>query len=159
MTRADINYTPAVHALKRLHGRLGGEIKDNRREAKRLAAAMKHVEAVLKMMEPGFNVAGIAARRRYRAASPYKRGEVFRTVLDVLRLAQRPLTSREISEALLRKAGIAEPQPKQIRDMVGTVHTSLRNHQGKTVERIGAGIPARWRINRDPAPIPVQPEV
>lgn len=140
------HYTPAVFALKRLHAELGGQIKDNRREAKRLAEAMKHVEAVLKMIAPGFNVASIAARRRYKSASPYKRGEVFRAVLDVLRLAEKPLTSREISEALLRKVGIVEPTTKQIGDMYGAVHTSLRNHQGKTIERVGDGMPARWRL-------------
>lgn len=140
------NHTPAVFALKRLHAELGGQIKDSRREAKRLAENMKHVEAVLKMLEPGFDVTSIAARRRYKVASPYKRGEVFRTVLDVLRAADHPLTSREISEALLHKAGIAEPSLKQIRDMVGSVHSSLRNHQGKTIERNGDGVPARWKL-------------
>ena len=146
MTRADIGYAATVYGLKRLHARLGGEIKDNKQEAKRLADAMKHVEAVLKMLEPEFNVAAIAARRRYKSASPYKRGEVFRAVLDVLRKSEQPLTSREISETLLRNAGISEPTIKQIRDMVGSVHSSLRNHQGKTIERAGDGMPARWRI-------------
>lgn len=111
---------------------------------------MSHVEAVLKMMQPDFNVASIAPRRRNKQASPYKRGEVFRAVLEVLRVADRPLTSREISEALLHKAGIAEPPLKQIRDMVGAVHTSLRNHQGNTIQRIGNGMPARWRIACQP---------
>jgi hypothetical protein len=118
-----------VHALKRLHARLGGEIKGNRRGAKR--KAMRHVEAILKMLAPGFDVAGIAARRRYKSASPYKRRGVFRAVLEVLRVAARPLTSREISEALLHKAGIAAPTVKQVRSMFGALHTSLRNHQGK----------------------------
>jgi len=146
MSRAEMGYTPAVHALKRLHAELGGRIKENRREAQKLAENMKHVEAVLRMLNPNFNVASIAARRRNKQASPYKRGEVFRAVLEVLRLSDRPLTSREISEALLHKAGIAEPPLKQIRDMVGAVHTSLRNHQGKTIERVGGGMPAKWRL-------------
>jgi hypothetical protein len=148
MPRATIAYTPAVFALKRLHAELGGKIKDNRREAKRLAENMKHVEAVLKMMDPQFNVRSIAARRRNKQASPYKRGEVFRAVLDVLRASDHPLTSREISETLLHKAGIAEPPLKQIRDMVGAVHTSLRNHEGKTIERSSDGIPAHWQIQK-----------
>jgi hypothetical protein len=150
MSRATIGYTPAVHALKRLHAELGGKIKENRREAKQLAADMKHVEAVLKMLRPDFNLASIVPRRRNKQASPYKRGEVFRAVLEVLRVSERPITSREISEALLHKAGIAAPPLKQIRDMVGSVHTSLRNHQGKTIERAGDGIPAKWRILRYP---------
>ena len=139
-------YTPAVFALKRLHAELGGQIKDNRREAKRLAESMKHVEAVLKMLEPGFDITKIAARRRYKPGSPYKRGEVFRAVLDALRAADRPLTSREVSVILLHKAGIENPSVAAIRTMFGAVHTSLRNHQGKTIERVGEGMPARWRV-------------
>lgn len=140
------NHTPAVYALMRLHAELGGQIQDNRRETKRLAESMKHVEAVLKMLEPGLSVRAISARRRYKPASPYKRGEVFRAVLDVLRKSEQPLTSREISETLLRNTGIVEPTTKQIRDMVGSVHSSLRNHQGKTIARVGDGMPARWHI-------------
>jgi hypothetical protein len=146
MPRATIAYTPAVDALKRLHAELGGKIKENRRETKRLAADMKHVEAVLKMLRPDFNLGSIAPRRRNKQASPYKRGEVFRAVLNALRESSEPLTSRAISELLLRKAGIAEPSLKQIRDMVGSVHTSLRNHQGNIVERVGDGMPAKWRV-------------
>lgn len=146
MPRANIAYTPAVFALKRLHAELGGKIKENRREAKRLADNMRHVEAVLKMMDSSVNLRLIAPRRRNKQASPYKRGEVFRAVLGVLREATEPVTSRAISETLLRKAGIAAPTLKQIRDMVGSVHSSLRNHQGKTIERVGDGMPARWRL-------------
>jgi hypothetical protein len=147
MPRATIAYTPAVFALKRLHAELGGQIKENRREAKRLAHDMKHVEAVLKMMDPSINLRLIAPRRRNKQASPYKRGEVFRAVLGVLREANEPMTSRAISEALLRKAGVVNAPLKQIRDMVGSVHTSLRNHEGKTIQRVGDGIPARWVLS------------
>ena len=146
MPRAQISYGPAVFALKRLHAELGGKIKENRREAQRLAENMRHVEAVMKMMDPSVNLREIAPRRRNKHTSPYKRGEVFRAVLSVLREAGEPMTSRAISEALLRKAGIAEPPLKQIRDMVGSVHTSLRNHQGTAIERVGDGMPARWTL-------------
>jgi hypothetical protein len=140
------NHTPAVFALRRLHAELGGQIKDNRREAKRLAEAMKHVEAVIKMLEPGFNLVTISARRRYKAASPSKRGEVFRAVLEVLRKAELPLTTRQISETLWHQVGIAVPNAKQIDDMVGAVHSSLRNHEGRTVEAVGEGKPVKWRL-------------
>jgi hypothetical protein len=146
MRNTEISYTPAVHALTRLHAELGGKIKDNRREAKRLAGMMQHVEAVLKMLRPEFDLKSIAARRRYKNAGPYKRGEVFRNVLAILRAAPEPVTSREIAILMLKRAGIGEPSTAQIRAMFGAVHPSLRNHEGKTVERIGEGMPARWRV-------------
>jgi hypothetical protein len=66
------------------------------KEAKRLAQAMMHVEAVLKMLEPGYDVRPIAVRRR-RPNKWFKRGTVFRHALDVLRAAEGPLTTREIN--------------------------------------------------------------
>jgi hypothetical protein len=41
-----------MYALKRLHAGLGGQIIQNKKEGKRLAACMKHVEAVLKSTHP-----------------------------------------------------------------------------------------------------------
>jgi hypothetical protein len=46
-----MNQTLAVRALERLHGELGGKILANRKDAKRLAQEMRHVEAVLKLLE------------------------------------------------------------------------------------------------------------
>ena len=140
------DHAPAVFALKRLHAELGGQIKDNRREANRLAQNMKHVEAVLKMLQPGFNARSIAARRRYARHSPFKRGVGTRHIMDALRAADRPLTSAQVAEAVLRKGGIAEPSALDIRNARGSVHSTLRRHQGKTVESVGDGIPVRWRI-------------
>lgn len=138
-------YTPAVFALTRLHAEIGGKIKANRAEAKKLAGDMKHVEAVLKMLDPTFNVRGIAPRRRNNKNPWFKKGEVFRHVIDVLRQASAPMTAREITEALLRSCGV-EPETKHVRYLFGGVQASLRNHVGKTVERIGEGMPARWKI-------------
>ena len=50
--KAEIATTQAKFTLERLHAELGGKILDNKAQAKRLAEAMKHVEAVLKMIEP-----------------------------------------------------------------------------------------------------------
>jgi hypothetical protein len=53
----DLNQTtiknPAMYALERLHAELGGQLLQNKKEAKWLAQCMKHVEAVLKMLQPG----------------------------------------------------------------------------------------------------------
>lgn len=139
-------HPPAVHALKRLHAELGGQIKDNRREAARLAETMQHVEAVLKMLQPGFNTRSIAARRRYQRHSPFKRGKGTRRIMDVLRSATEPLTSSQVAEIMLRQASVAEPNAADIRNARGSVHSTLRRHQGKTVEAVGEGFPMRWRI-------------
>jgi hypothetical protein len=54
---------PAVPFLIRLHADIGGRILENKRQAERLAADAKAVEAVLKMFDPEFNARAISARR------------------------------------------------------------------------------------------------
>jgi hypothetical protein len=104
MPRVQIATTQAKYTLEQLHAELGGKILDNKKEAARLAQAMKRVEAILKMIELGYDVRPIAVRRR--KPNPYfKRGTVFRCALDVLRAAERPLTIREIAFGYARGQG------------------------------------------------------
>lgn len=137
--------SPAVFALLKLHAELGGKINDNKREAAKLRADMKHVEAVLHLIEPSFNARRIAPRRRYNPNPLFRRGTVFRAVLDVLRGAPEPMTADEIGVALFRLKGVAEPSRDERRRLYGAVNASLDNHAEKTVEAV-EGYPRRWRV-------------
>jgi len=61
MPRAEILSKQAVYTLGLLHAELAGKLLANKREAIRLRTAMMQVEAVVKMLQPRFNVANIAA--------------------------------------------------------------------------------------------------
>jgi hypothetical protein len=74
-----------------LHAELAGKILANKREAIRLRTTVMQVEAMVKMLQPGFNVASIAARRRNKSNPWFKRGTLFRSAVDVLRRAQAPM--------------------------------------------------------------------
>jgi hypothetical protein len=87
MPRAEIASKQAVYTLGLLHAELAGKLLANKREAIRLRTAMMQVEAVVKMLQPGFNVAGIAAKRRNKSNPWFKRGTLFRSAVDVLRRA------------------------------------------------------------------------
>jgi hypothetical protein len=137
---------PAVAFLVRLHADIGGRILENKRQGLRLAEDMKHVEAVLKMFDPDFSVRGISAKRRVTGNPWFKRGTLFRAALDVLRAAQGPLTVREITDAMLTAKGVKEPTRKQRSGIEAGVRCSLENHAGRSVERIGEGLPKRWKI-------------
>jgi hypothetical protein len=52
---------------------------------------MKHVEAVIKMLSPDFNVRSILIRRRHKGNAWFKRGTLFRNAIDTLRNAALPL--------------------------------------------------------------------
>jgi hypothetical protein len=141
----DTPQSPAVYTLLKLHAELGGRIQANRKEAIQLRRNMKHVEAVLHLLQPDFNARTIAPRRRNQGNPWFKRGTVFRAALEVLREAPAPMTADEIAVALLRSKGVAEPTRDQRRRMFGAVERSLANHRGKTVEG-DDGRPRRWQM-------------
>ncbi len=138
-------HRPAINTLERLHSELGGQILENKTEAARLADQMRHVEAVIKMLDPTFNLRRIAVKRR-KPNPWFKRGTVYRRAVDTLRTATEPLTAREIAERVLVAAKIASPKRAAVADLTGSILASLRNHKGRGVERVNEGSPARWKL-------------
>jgi hypothetical protein len=136
---------PAIQTLERLHAELGGKILENKQEHENLAAQMRSVEVVIKMLDPGYSLRAISVKRRQ--PNPwFKRGTVYRRAVDVLRTATEPLTAREIAERVLAAANVANSDKDALADLAGSVLASLRNHKGKGIERANEGTPARWRL-------------
>lgn len=147
MPHARIATKQAKFTLEQLHAELAGKILDNKAEHARLAESMKHVEAVLKLLDPAYEVRRIAVRRR-KPNPWFKRGTLFRQALDVMRVTREPLTAREIGERMLVAQGVANTDQKAFRDLCGGINSSLVNHKGGIVARTGEGMPARWVVSR-----------
>jgi hypothetical protein len=143
MAYAKIATKQASHTLELLHAELAGKIGDNKREAKRLAESMVHVEAVLKLLVPGYDVRPIAIRRR-KTNPWFKRGTVLRHGLEVLRKAQRPMTAREITEAMLVAKGISDAPRKAVSNLTASVQSCLHKYKGGFIRSVGEGMPGRW---------------
>jgi hypothetical protein len=142
-----MEHKPALYALIRLHAELHYKIKQNTTEGHALRADMLHVEAVLKLLSPGFNVRTIAAKRKNNPTPLFKRGTLFRAVLGVLREATEPMTADAIGKVLFRSQGVQEPPKDQRARLYGAVNAALENARGKTVERDDSK-PRRWSIMR-----------
>lgn len=145
MPRAEIATHQAKHTLQQLHAELAGKILDNKTEAERLRQAMQHVEAVLKMLDPMFDLRRIAIRRR-KPNPWFKRGTVYRSAVDALREAGRPLTVPEVTAAMLRAKGVQEPAPDALRELEGAVRAALKGKLGIGIEAAGTN-PLRWRLS------------
>jgi hypothetical protein len=143
MPRAESASKQAVYTLGLLHAELAGKLLANKREAIRLRTAMMQVEAVVKMLEPGFNVASIAAKRRNKSNPWFKRGTLFRSAVDVMRRAGEPMTAREIANTLIADKA-HQATRKQAIDLLAAILAALRKRDGGTV--VGEGAPARWRL-------------
>jgi hypothetical protein len=83
-----------------------------------------------RMLQPGFSVAAIAAKRPNKSNPWFRRGTLFRSAVDVLRRTEAPMTARQIAGALIAdkapqatrkqaidlQAAILPPQEAQRRD-------------------------------------------
>jgi hypothetical protein len=138
---------PAIACLIRLHADLGGKLLESRKQARQLVTSMRHVEAVIRLLDPAYDVRRISMRKRYKGNPWFKRGTVFRRALDVLRRAERPLTVREITEQMLKAKGIINAKSEAVSDLSNGVRISLRKYEGKgVVTVVGEGAPGRWRL-------------
>jgi hypothetical protein len=105
------------------------------------------------MLEPGFNVASIAAKRRNKSnpwfqardAIPERRGR------DAA--AGAPMTAREIADALISGKRLRpEATRKQAIDLqAAIILAALRKRNGGAV--VGDGAPARWRLSGSSDPV------
>jgi hypothetical protein len=144
MPRAEILSKQAIHTLTQLHAELAGKIETNRKSGDKLRSQMVQVEAVIKMLAPDFNVSRISPKRRVIGNPWFKRGTMFRSAVDAMRRAGRPMTAREITDAVLADK---DPQPtrKQAIDVQAAILAALRKRDGGTV--VGEGSPVKWRLD------------
>lgn len=138
---------PAVAYLVRLHADIGGQILDNKKRAAQLAASMLAVEHVIKIFDPDYNVRTISVRRRQKTNPWFKRGTLFREALDVLRKAAAPLTVAEVTDGVLAAKGIRDATAKQRNGIAAGIRSCLESAAGKTVQRVGEGVPKRWQVS------------
>ncbi|MCW5694948.1 MAG: hypothetical protein KIT48_21530 [Pseudolabrys sp.] len=144
MPRAQIATHQAKYTLEQLHAELAGKILDNKAEAERLRQSMVHVEAVLKLIDPAYDVRPIAIRRR-KPNPWFKRGTVWRAVMDVLRQAQGPLTATEVTARMLARKGVTDAAPEAVRELEGAVRAALQKRAGDDVTSDNSR-PARWAL-------------
>jgi hypothetical protein len=128
---AEIESKQAIYALTQLHAELAGKLLENhrRRPAKDRHDASRGRTA---NASAGFNVAGIAAKRRNKSNPWFKRGTLFRSAVDVLRRASSPMTPREIAQAMIADKAVPATR-KQFMDLVAAINAALRKRDGVTV--------------------------
>ena len=136
---------PAIQTLERLHAELGGKILDNRQEAERLGEQMMHVEAVIKMLDPAYNLNRIAVKRR-TANRWFKRGTLYRKALDVLRTAEQPLTATDIARKMLEAHNVKNAGKTEAQIVAQGILRGLLSHNGKGVQNVVEGKPAKWQL-------------
>lgn len=89
-------------------GELAGEVEHHRRELHRLANALSHVDATIRLFDPGYELGSIPARTRGSRHQWFGPGECQRLVLEILRDAVEPLSSRALAQEVAARKGLED---------------------------------------------------
>jgi len=99
-----------------------GDLRQLTADTRKARTDLLHLEAVLRMFRADWNAANVRPVATRKASRWMNRGEGLRTVLDVLREAQEPLTTHEIVRLAFERRGMLEPDAVTLRAAAGPVH-------------------------------------
>ena len=135
-----------VAALKDKRAELAGIIADLEKRMNGHRADLVHLDATLRMFAPDTEVAEIKPKAVRRRNAWFGKGECARLVYAILRTAARPMTSREIAEALMAARGL-DPADHRTRDLIQkTVHGRLKRAVPTVVAVTTDSQALAWRV-------------
>lgn len=126
-----------VSGLVSKRAELAGLAEHHRKEIQRIEGDLSHLDATLKLFAPEIDLRTLRPKA-YRERNHYfKPKEAPRMILDALRVAGQPITSRAITEAILTVRGEAL-DAHVIEAMQKSVLTTLRSMERKGQVRVDA---------------------
>ena len=95
-----------VSGLVSKRAEVAGQITSYQTEIGRLQSALSHLDGTIKLFAPEYDLRTVKSKRTNTRNQYFVQGEAQRMTLDVMREANEPLCSREITDALLRRKDI-----------------------------------------------------
>ena len=138
--------THVISALVDKRARLDGEIKARRYQITRLEMEMAHVDAVIRMFRPNYDIGKIATKRSFgKNPTGVPKGTGSRHALSVLREAGAPLTANEIAGRVLVKLG-KDDSPEARKMLACTIVSTFSRRKDQAVVYDAQTVPGRWAI-------------
>jgi hypothetical protein len=137
-----------VSALVAKRSEVAGQIADLERKIAQQRADLVHVDAVLGLYAPELEPDRIPAGAVRRRNGWFKSGELMRMVLDTLRVAPVPMSSKEIAAAVMVRRGLDPTDVRTTRLIGKLVNNALTRQAGDLVEKIALHRSVTWRVRR-----------
>ncbi len=124
--------------------------KDLMREAKKVLCDIDHIDATIRLLDPKADVERLRLNR-YATKHRAQKGQMKRFVLNQLRIAEAPLTSRQITEAWVKDRGLKADEDTLVilRKRIGACIVTAKNDN--VVEAVGQdGTYKFWALKERP---------
>jgi hypothetical protein len=134
-----------IFALRGKYARVLGEAIVHEREAARLRSLLANIEVSIALFDARIATQSIKPIRPRKPSRWGNRGGGVRIYLDILRRADRPLTSLEIAKQAAAFDSHGDGDKARIKLLVGPINKSLGLREGKGIIR-HASKPVRWSL-------------
>lgn len=136
-----------VTALIKKRSDLAAEIEQLQNKLKQTVIQLDHVEATLRIFKPDIDLGEVMPRRVPTAHHAF-RGEMSRIILETLRQTERPLTSIQLTEAVMKERGLDVDDKVLRRTITKRVCACLRHwrNKGALKSTSGAGDLNLWEV-------------
>ncbi len=98
--------SPVISGLATKHRELGRELAQHQEDVRQLYAAIESIDNAIKLFDPNFDLTTIKSKAKYTVNPWFDHGEIGTLVLDTLRTASEPLSTRQIGELIVAVRGL-----------------------------------------------------
>lgn len=142
-----MEYVYAIHALLAKRAELSGQIIDAQQRIRELTIDRDHVDAAIRVLKPDIDLSNAKVKP---VPPPYGafRGGLLRSVLDILRTADEPLSAREITKRVVTARGLDPDDTRLMRVAIRRVSTTLQKQRqrGRVESQPGPGQLKLWTV-------------
>lgn len=138
--------THIISALVERRSRIDGEITARRYQIARLEIELAHVDAVIRMFKPSYDIEAIATKRSFtKNPAGVPKGAGGRHARDTLRESGAALTANEIAGRVLAKLG-KEDTPEARKMLACSIVSTMSRRKDGAVVYDATTYPCRWKL-------------
>lgn len=141
-----------VSGLVAKRSELSGLAQHYQGEIKRIATDLEHIDGAIKLFAPEFDLRTIKSVTVRKQNPWFGHGETPRMILDELRIANAPVSTRQIGEGMIAKTGKTVSESQEWNGVLKLVLVNLRLLEAKGSIKMagkveGAGnTPILWEL-------------
>ena len=135
--------TYVISGLIAKRSELAGQLAHHQKQVRELLAALTNVDASIKLFDPDYDLASIKAKTAWHGNPWFEHGATNTLVLDALRSAGTPLSTRQIAEAMLAVKGLTATTAREWETVLNPILSTLKRLQKKGVVKLVGQVAAR----------------
>jgi hypothetical protein len=134
-----------IGALRNKRAELAGMLRQLEQQLGQQRANLAHLDATMRLFDPDIRPKDVRPKQQRARNVWFRPGECLRLIYDELREATRPMTTRELTERIMRVKAIPAADDHR-RELVQKTLLGSLNRAKETIARVEIAGVVSWRL-------------